>query len=69
MVLQKGPDKRLYIGTNQGVFTRKQSESQWTLLAGLPGTYIKSLDINYAASKLVVGTHGRGIWWGDLIRH
>lgn len=69
LVLQKGPEKRLYIGTNQGVFTRKQSESQWTLLAGLPGTYIKSLDISYAANKLVVGTYGRGIWWGDLIRH
>lgn len=68
MVLQKGIEKRLYIGSNYGVFTRHAGESQWTLLTGLPGTYIKALDINYKAGKLVVGTFGRGIWWGDLIR-
>ncbi len=68
MVLQKGPEKRLYIGSSYGVFTRRQGESQWTLLTGLPGTCIKSLDINYTAGKLVAGTFGRGIWWGDLVR-
>jgi len=68
MILQRGADKRLYLGSSYGVFTRKTGESQWTLLAGLPGTYIKSLDINYAAGKLVVGTYGRGIWQGDLVR-
>jgi hypothetical protein len=68
MILQRGPEKRLYVGSNYGVFTRKWSESQWTLLTGLPGTYIKSLDINYTADKLVVGTFGRGVWWGDLMR-
>ncbi len=67
MVLQKGPEKRLYIGSNAGVFTRRENESQWTLLKGLPGTQIKSLAINYAAQKLVVGTYGRGVWWGDLV--
>jgi len=68
MVLQRGSDKRLYIGSNYGVFTKSINESQWTLLRGLPGTFIKSLDINYKANKLVVGTFGRGVWWGDLIR-
>jgi len=68
MVLQRGNDKRLYIGSNYGVFTKSANESQWTLLRGLPGTFIKSLDINYKANKLVVGTFGRGIWWGDLMR-
>ena len=68
MVLQRGSDKRLYIGSNYGVFTKSANESQWTLLRGLPGTFIKSLDINYKANKLVVGTFGRGVWWGDLIR-
>lgn len=68
MVLQRGADKRLYVGSHYGVFTRKAGEAQWTLLTGLPGTYVKSLDINYPAGKLVVGTFGRGVWWGDLIR-
>lgn len=68
MILQKGTERRLYIGSNYGVFTRRWNESQWTLLTGLPGTQIKSLDINYVANKLVVGTYGRGVWWGDLLQ-
>lgn len=68
MVLQKGPEKRIYIGSNYGVFTKRENESQWTLLQGLPGTQIKSIDINYKAGKLVVGTFGRGVWWGDLLK-
>ena len=67
LVLQKGPEKRIYIGSNYGVFTKRESETQWTLLSGLPGTQIKSIAINYVARKLVVGTYGRGIWWGDLL--
>jgi len=68
MILQKGTERRLYVGSNYGIFTRRWNESQWTLLTGLPGTQIKSLDINYVANKLVVGTYGRGVWWGDLLQ-
>ncbi len=68
MVLQRGPEKRLYVGGNYGVFTRRENETQWTLLTGLPGLQIKSMDINYRAGKLVVGTFGRGVWWGDLMK-
>lgn len=67
MVLQKQTNGRLYVGSNYGVFTRNRNDSQWTLLTGLPGTYIKSLDINYVMNKLIVGTYGRGIWQGDLM--
>lgn len=65
MVLQKGG--RLYVGSNYGVFTRKPDEKFWTLLSGLPGTYIKTMAINYTTRKLVVGTFGRGVWQGDLV--
>lgn len=68
MVLQRGSERRIYIGSNYGVFTKRWNESQWTLLKGLPGTQIKSLDINYVARKLVVGSYGRGVWWGELVR-
>jgi hypothetical protein len=68
LVLQRGPEKRLYLGSNYGVFTRRFGESQWTLMKGLPGVQIKSMAINNTASKLVIGTFGRGVWWGDLIR-
>ena len=67
MILQKGPEKRIYVGSNYGVFTKRENETQWTLLKGLPGTQIKSLDINYVARKIVVGTYGRGVWWADLL--
>ena len=59
---------RLYVGSNYGVFTRLPEDNKWTLLTGLPGTYIKSLDINYTTKELVVGTFGRGIWVGELFR-
>jgi hypothetical protein len=67
-VLQRGPEKRLYLGSNYGIFTRRFGESQWTLMKGLPGVQIKSMAINNTANKLVIGTFGRGVWWGDLIR-
>ena len=66
MIIQSDSDERLYLGTNYGIFTRNKFEDEWKLLTGLPGTYIKSLDINYVTRQLVVGTNGRGIWLGDL---
>lgn len=59
---------RIYVGSNYGIFTRMPDDKKWTLLTGLPGTYIKSLDINYTRKELVVGTFGRGIWVGELVR-
>jgi hypothetical protein len=67
MIMQRGYNARLYIGSNYGVFTKTKFEKEWTLLLGLPGTYIPSLDINYATGKLIVGTFGRGIWQADLL--
>jgi len=67
MITQRGPQQRMYIGTNYGIFTKTKSDAQWTLLSGLPGTYIRALDINYTTNKLIVGTFGRGIWQGDLL--
>lgn len=67
MILQRGSEGRLYIGSNYGVFTKRKNESKWTLMTGLPGCQIKSLAINYRIGKLVVGTYGRGVWQGDLL--
>ncbi|MBL7941330.1 MAG: hypothetical protein JNM00_01100 [Flavobacteriales bacterium] len=65
-IMTKGSSRRIYLGTNQGVFTRGWSDTSWTLLDGLPGTGIKSMDINYATRQLYVGTFGRGVWRGPL---
>lgn len=67
MVLDKNSDERLYLGSNYGVFTRSKLEKEWTCLTGMPGTWMKSMAINYKASKLVIGTHGRGVWQCDLL--
>jgi hypothetical protein len=67
MIMQRGPEQRLYVGSNFGIFTRSKNDNEWTLLQGLPGTFIKTMDINYTTGKLIVGTFGRGIWQGDLI--
>jgi hypothetical protein len=66
LVVDPNSEERLYAGSNYGVFTRNKLEDNWILLTGLPGTYIKSLDINQVTRKLIVGTYGRGIWQTDL---
>lgn len=59
---------QIYLGTNYGLFTRKNDDENWTLLNGLPGTQIRCMDINYNQNKLFIGTFGRGIWECNLIR-
>lgn len=64
IAIDKDSEERLYVGTNHGVFTRNRRERTWTRLSGLPGTWIRSLDFNYANGRLYVGTYGRGVWHG-----
>jgi len=67
MILQKGTQQRIYLGTDYGVFTRVKGETEWTLLTGLPGADVRALDINYKTRKLVAGTYGRGVWISNLV--
>lgn len=60
--------KRLYIGTSHGVFFLDDGRNKWIRLDGLPGTFIKGMEINYTTDKIVVGTFGRGVWQTDLYR-
>lgn len=66
ILIDPSSDERIYVGTNHGVFTRNRREREWTRLSGLPGTYIRSLDINKVKGILYVGTYGRGVWCGKL---
>lgn len=68
MVLQRGEHSRLYVGSDRGVFTSELYKNDWLRMAGLPGTQVKSLAINYATKKLIAGTFGRGLWQVDLIK-
>jgi hypothetical protein len=67
MVMDRDSQERLYIGTNHGVFTRNKQEREWTLLEGLPGTWVRSLAINYANGRIYAGTFGRGVWHAPLL--
>jgi hypothetical protein len=68
MVLQRGAVPRLYVGSDRGVFTSEIHQWNWLRMAGLPGTFVKSLVINYATEKIIAGTFGRGLWQTDLIK-
>lgn len=66
MAIDKTSEERLYVGTNHGVFTRNKREKDWTLLQGLPGAYVRSIDLNYERGEIYVGTYGRGVWHAPL---
>ncbi|MFM7233056.1 MAG: WD40/YVTN/BNR-like repeat-containing protein [Flavobacteriales bacterium] len=68
MVLQRGDRSRLYVGSDRGVFTSEAHKNEWLRMAGLPGTQVKSLVINYATNSLIAGTFGRGLWQVGLIK-
>lgn len=67
IILQRGSKPRLYVGSDRGVFSANLYQENWIRMAGLPGTFVKSLAINYATNKLIAGTFGRGLWQVDLI--
>jgi hypothetical protein len=67
IVYQKGSNSGLYIGTDNSVFYKDDSMSDWTLFStGLPHTIVNELEIYYATNKLRAGTYGRGVWESDL---
>jgi hypothetical protein len=67
LILQRSDEPRLYVGTDRGIFTSEAYSSNWLRMAGIPGTFVKSLAINYASKKLIAGTFGRGIWQVGLV--
>jgi hypothetical protein len=59
-----GPNDRIAVGTNQGVFvSRESSFGTWFHLGGgLPNAPVWDLDYDVADDLLVAGTLGRGAW-------
>ncbi|MFN0275462.1 MAG: VPS10 domain-containing protein [Chitinophagales bacterium] len=67
IVYENGSDDRLYVGTDIGVFTKDNADSDWEpYMEGLPNVMVHELEINYTRQKLVAATYGRGIWESDL---
>ncbi|MFT4606323.1 MAG: photosystem II stability/assembly factor-like uncharacterized protein, partial [Rhodothermales bacterium] len=57
----------LYVGTDHGVYVSLDRGASWQPMAGgLSGSPVHDLKIQEAANDLVVGTHGRSIYIGNL---
>lgn len=75
VVLEKGSNGGIYVGTDAGIYYANNStislttpsSCYWTKLGvNLPNIPIAGLEINYKINKLRVSTVGRGIWEHDL---
>lgn len=65
---QKDSPDRIYIGTDIGVWYTDYNSGYWEPYgAGIPGTIVSDIEINYTTNKIYAGTHGRGIWKTDLL--
>lgn len=64
---QNSCDQQMYVGTDIGVFGRKNSQSSWEPIGnGLPNVIVREMEIHYQSAKLFVGTYGRGVWNLDI---
>jgi photosystem II stability/assembly factor-like uncharacterized protein len=64
----KNPDI-LYVGTDLGVYVSLNRGETWHVLGkGLPITFVHDLVIHKRDDKLVIGTHGRGVWVIDNLK-
>lgn len=71
VVLERGNNGGIYIGTDLGVFYTDNelfaNGTGWQLLGeNLPHVSCRGLEINYKANRLRAGTEGRGVWEHDL---
>ncbi|MFH0894412.1 MAG: T9SS type A sorting domain-containing protein [Bacteroidota bacterium] len=67
IVYEEGSPEGLYIGTDVGIYYKDSTLTDWQWFSnGLPNVVVFDLDINYAESKIVAGTYGRGVWISPL---
>jgi photosystem II stability/assembly factor-like uncharacterized protein len=57
----------LYLGTDNGAYVSMDRGQSWQAFAGgLPNVAFHDLVVQPTAKHLVLGTHGRSIYWGDI---
>lgn len=56
----------IFIGTDEGLFYRDDTMTDWEEYGEFPNTYITDIEIQQANKLLRVGTHGRGILQAPL---
>jgi photosystem II stability/assembly factor-like uncharacterized protein len=55
--------RRLYIGTDTGVYASDNGGRNWYVLSdGLPNAQVVKLELNTTLNILAAATHGRGMW-------
>lgn len=63
---QNQVDEILFLGTELGVYIKKNNEPWEKFGDDLPNVIVNDMEINYTAQKLVIATFGRGVWQMDL---
>jgi len=64
---ENGDLDHLFAGTDVGVYYYNNDLDEWSAFNdSLPLSMVSDLEINYANSKLVASTFGRGMWQTDL---
>jgi len=63
-VIREDPEdtRRLYVGTDAGVYISKDGGETWEVLGDLPFAYVHDLEIHPRDRMIVIATHGRGMW-------
>ena len=57
----------LYLGTDNGAYVSMDRGQSWQLFGGgLPNVAFHDLVIQPDSKHLILGTHGRSIYWGDI---
>lgn len=73
VVYERGnANRRVFIGTDIGVYYKDDTQVNWTLFDnGLPTVSVRDMEIYYGATycdhRLRIGTYGRSVWESDLV--
>jgi hypothetical protein len=68
-VIREDPNnrRRLFVGTDAGVYMSKDGGKKWQVLGNLPFAYVHDLDIHPRDNIIIIATHGRGMWVLDAL--
>lgn len=67
IVIEKGSDEKLYLGTSLGVYFYNKPTASWEpFMSNLPNVEVNKLKIFYKERKIRASTFGSGIWECNL---
>jgi photosystem II stability/assembly factor-like uncharacterized protein len=68
IVADDAANEGVYVGMNQGVYYRNNTNTSWVLHgSSLPNVAINDIELQKAAGKIRIGTYGRGVWETDVV--